>query len=169
MSLDLGALVMLMYHPAFDVNHCLYRILGILSNTKEFEISWSLLRILDFYYLFPSELKKIKPWPREISEYKKIAAEIPEPFEDISNSKRIFHDLEHFQKTAILELIAKGIISKDLFAMGKVRLDDFLSPNQYLSKISGDTFFSTPAFKIITKALPVLELNGSSGLKSALG
>ncbi|MDX2353240.1 ABC-three component system middle component 5 [Stutzerimonas xanthomarina] len=51
---------MLMYHPAFDANHCLYRIVSILRATDDQQISWPLLRMLDFYYLFPGQLKNIK-------------------------------------------------------------------------------------------------------------
>jgi len=68
--------------------------------------------VLDFYYLFPSQLKNIKPWPSEIQKLKALVTKIPEQFEDLTNPARTFFELEIIQKTATLELIAKGVISK---------------------------------------------------------
>lgn len=160
---------MLIYHPAFDANHCLYRIVTILYSSQKTEVSWSLLRLLDFYYLFPAQLKKISPWPNQISKYKKLLRNIPEQYEDISNSSRVFYDLEKFQKTAVLELIAKGIISKESFEEGKVCLVDGALPNSFVEYIENNEFFYKDEFKIIIEALPTVDLNGPQGLKKRSG
>lgn len=159
---------MLIYHPAFDANHCLYRIVSILSATKK-DVSWQLLRILDFYYLFPSQIKNINPWPREIQKYKALTKKIPDEFEDITNPARVFFDLEAFQKTATLELIAKGVLSKDSFDSGIMKLEPNSIPDLYKEVLAKDSFVQGSTFKIITEALPQAAFSGPNGLKRRSG
>lgn len=160
---------MLMYHPAFDANHCLYRIVSILHAANDAPISWPLLRMLDFYYLFPSQLKNIKPWPREIQKLKAQAMKIPTQFEDLTNPARTFFELQPFQKTAMLELIAKGVLSKPSFDKGIMKLEPGTLPSAYTALLDTDDFLKSDAFRVITKGLPSAEFNGSSGLKSRSG
>lgn len=160
---------MLMYHPAFDANHCLYRIVSILHATRHTQISWPLLRMLDFYYLFPSQLKKIQPWPREISKLKTLVTKIPEQFEELTNPTRTFFELEPFQKSATLELIARGVISKPAFDQGLMELEPDSLSSAYIELLATDTFLGSEAFGVITKGLPIVPLNGSNGLKSRSG
>ena len=51
---------MLVYHPIYDSYHCIFRILCILHDIQQVDIEVDLIRILDFYVLFPSRLKNIK-------------------------------------------------------------------------------------------------------------
>lgn len=155
---------MLMYHPAFDANHCLYRMVAIMHGVK-CSIPWDLLRIIDYYYLFPSELKKISPWPSEMREYKSTAKSIPSPFEEITSPSRIFFDLQEFQKTAILELITKGIISKEKFEAKEVELIPDSIPGGFLERLSEDRFITSEIFDALVTGLPRVEIQGASGLK----
>lgn len=169
MPFTLGEAEMLMYHPAFDANHCVYRIVSILHATADAPISWSLLRMLDFYYLFPSQLKNIKPWPREIQKLKAKVMKIPDQFEDLSNPARTFFELQPFQKTAMLELIAKGVLSKPSFDKGLMELEPDSLPSAYTALLGTDDFLKSDAFNVITKGLPNAKFTGGSGLKSRSG
>lgn len=160
---------MLIYHPAYDANHCLYRLLAILQATTEFPITWDQLRVLDYYYLFPSQLKNIKPWPSSIKDFRTKLKSIPDQFEDINNPARVLYDLQVFQKTAALELIAKGIISKSDFEGGLLKLNIDPLPSNFAELIENDCFLKSDAFEVITKALPKIEFNGDSGLKKRSG
>lgn len=160
---------MLIYHPAFDANHCLYRIVSILHATNDTPVSWSLLRILDFYYLFPGQLKNIKPWPREIQEFKTHATKIPDQFEDITNPARTFFELQSFQKTAMLELISKGIISKTSFDNDIIELEPNSIATAYIELLETDDFLKSDIFKLITTGLPKVKFSGANGLKSRSG
>lgn len=59
---------MLVYHPAYDAYHCLFRMMAIMENTNRLEIDK--LKILDFYILFPALLSEVK-MPREFIKIKK--------------------------------------------------------------------------------------------------
>ena len=158
-----------MYHPAFDANHCLYRIVSILHATKDTPINWSLLRMLDFYYVFPSQLKNIAPWPREIQKMKALAMKIPDQFEDLTNPARTFFELQPFKKTAMLELIAKGVLSKPSFDKGFMKLEPGSLRSEYIALLETDDFLKSDAFQVITKGLPSAMFNGVGGLKYRSG
>ena len=68
---------MLIYHPIHDVNHCVYRLLLILESTQHSSIDTDLYRIIDFYTTFPSLLKNIKPFPAELSAFKRVLKKFP--------------------------------------------------------------------------------------------
>lgn len=160
---------MLIYHPAFDANHCLYRLISILSSTGNSPINWALLRMLDFYYLFPGQLKNIKPWPREMQRFKAHAANIPEQFEYLTNPARTFFELQPFQKAAALEMIAKGVLSKSSFDNDLMVLESSSLPSAYIELLEADDFLKGKTFKIISEELPKIKFSGSTGLKSRSG
>lgn len=160
---------MLIYHPAFDASHCVYRLLAILIGVKGNSVSWDVLRVLDYFYLFPSQLKKIEPWPTSIREYRNKVKKIPDQFEDISNSARLFFDLREFQRSAILELVAKDIVDKDGFERGEINLKKDVLPNEFIDFVLSDEFVKGEAYEVISRALPEVEFNGASGLKNRSG
>ena len=80
---------MLLYHPYKDSNHCIFRMLTIISEI-EMSIELEKLKVLDFYYLFPHFIKDLDSWPRDYLLYKKEAKLIPEPFEKTPNKKKLF-------------------------------------------------------------------------------
>ena len=45
---------MLVYHPAFDMHHCVFRMVRLLNRLPVGSCQVERMRILDFYLLFPS-------------------------------------------------------------------------------------------------------------------
>jgi len=132
-------------------------------------LTWDLLRIIDFYYLFPSQLKRVQPWPVGLKKYKSSVADIPDQFEDIANPARVFFDLSEFQKTALLELISKGLVSKEAFEKGVIKLDSQKIPAGFTQAMNEDSFVHSSTFKVLIEALPKIDMNGSTGLKKRSG
>ena len=65
---------MIIYHPANDVNHCSYRILNILYATNNNKLHCDMLKIVNFYYVYPHLLKRMKSFPRPLNyQAKKIS------------------------------------------------------------------------------------------------
>lgn len=161
---------MLIYHPAQDVNHCVYRICAILISVNSQELSLDQLRVLDFYYLFPSEIKKIKPWPALLKgQLRKVAFSIDDCFESLDNRSRVFYDLLHFQKNAVLELASKGVVDKEVFESGRVQLISGSLPAKFERLIASDEFIKSDVFRLIVNELPKLEMSGANGLKKRSG
>jgi len=161
---------MLIYHPVYDINHCLFRFLLILekSNTNVFQ--WELFRLMDFYLLFPNQIKKINPLPNSLRAYKKIINEIPVDYEVLSNSKRIFFDLQNIQSATVFNLIAKGLLDADSFEQKReLKRTSVKLPNRLQKKIDDSHLQKKPWFDFVTNGLSEIELLGNSGIKSRSG
>ena len=117
-----------MYHPAQDINHCVYRLLLILECSEHEQFNVNVYRIVDFYVLFPYLLKLIKPLPNPIGKYRSKFAGIQEPFESLRSTKRIFHELERLQSIAVQNLLAKEFLDRQAFENGILKRTSKLPP-----------------------------------------
>ena len=160
-----GVGVMVIYHPAYDVHHCVYRVLNLLSSVDDHEISKDALRLMDFYYLYPHLLKTIN-LPRPLSRYKKIISETPDPFEITPNPRSLFYELSRIQDSAMLALQQKSMIK---LTAGTVALFMDSLPSNLLESFKGDTFANSELFRGLVDAFPQIKLEGKNGFKSKSG
>ena len=161
--------MMLIYHPAYDANHCLYRMLLILESTKVEKIRWEIFKLLDFYLLFPHLLKSIQPIPSTLRSYKKIINDIPDSYEEFTNTNRILFDLEEIQNTSILNLMAKEFIELDLFQEKFVKRTNKELPSNLLNIIKKDPLRDMNWFNLIVEHLILINFDGKTGLKARSG
>lgn len=159
---------MILYHPIDDSNHCSYRLIAVLSRL-EVAIPYERWRLLDFYYLFPSFLKDIKPWPSGIARYKAMVKDIREPFEKTPNKKKLFFQMKPSQDRAALGLVSKGIIDADGFSKGLVTLAEGKLPKSFLDVLEEDAFLSSSVFEVLIEGLASTKWEGGSGIKSRTG
>lgn len=160
---------MLIYHPVHDVNHCVYRILLILEKSVHEQVDVELYRLQDFYFLFPHLLKHIQPFPKELSAYKRLIKKIPEPFELLTNTKRIIHDLESLQTVAIHNLLAKNLLEMSAFKNKKLMRTEIKLPKSLAASISEDRAVAEDWFKMIVNDFPNVSFSGKNGLKKRTG
>ena len=160
---------MLIYHPVYDANHCVFRTLLLLESSVHNEIDIELYRLLDFYILFPHMLKKISPLPIELRTYKRALAKIPEPFESMLNTKRIIHELEPLQTVAIHNLLAKKLIDIDSFKAKKIKRSAVALPESISVAINESKNASGKWFQMLVNELPVVHFSGKKGLKMRTG
>ena len=156
---------MVIYHPAYDVHHCVYRVLNLLSSVDDHEISKDALRLMDFYYLYPHLLKTIN-LPRPLSRLKKIISETPDPFEVTPNPRSLFYDLSRIQDSAMLALQQKSMIK--LTASTVALFADSL-PTNLLESFKDDTFANSELFRGLVDAFPQMKLEGKNGFKCKSG
>lgn len=157
---------MLIYHPAYDINHCIYRMLLILEKSNVDSFEWDLFRIVDYYVLFPHLLKRIEPFPASLRAYQKFFKELPETYEVIQNDKRIFFELETIQNTSIQNLMAKDLICPEKFKDRLVTRSDNKIPERILKAISIDNTASQEWFHCVVNELPLVDFYGRKGLKA---
>ena len=106
--------MILTYHPAFDVYHCVFRLIRLLSHKNVQKIECDKLRILDFYLLFSDLIKTIrlkrddKRWSNEL-----VRALPKNKYNTASVSRQVFEKLSPFHSIAIKHLIDKRIVSLD--------------------------------------------------------
>lgn len=157
---------MLIYHPVYDINHCVYRLLRFLEISEHSTFSWNQLRLLDFYSIFPHLLKNLRPFPRELIAYKKIISRIPDAYESIPNDKRIFHEIMPIQNTAMHNLIAKNLINADPFIENMVSRSEQPLPEKLSKVLNEDTLIQEEWYIFLVNELPLINFDGKKGLKS---
>ena len=108
MSLTVGWL-MIIYHPFKDANHCSYRIISLLYKNNN-KIRDEHLNFMDFYYLFPCQIKNIDGWPRSNSKLARRISTIEDTYETIENPRRIFFELNIIRRNTLAHLFSKGIL-----------------------------------------------------------
>lgn len=159
---------MLIYHPAFDLYNCIFRMLQLLSNMKHDEVELERLRIWDFYLTFPRETQKIR-FPQDLSELKKVFKRKDDnPYEDLLDSKKIIERMKSFQLTALKYLASYDFIDKESFSKGVVRKTNKELPVDLKNELNN---FTTEKQNIIKLVLGFwdLPLYGSHGLKARTG
>ena len=159
---------MLTYHPAYDVNHCAYRLLLILESAQNQRIKWEVLRMIDFYILFPSLLKQLS-LPKEYIKVRKHFNSIPQTYETISNPTRLMFELANIQIAGLTSLIAKNLISKEEFAEDYVLRTKMPVPNELNDKILNDDLRKAGWFIFLTSEFSKIDFYGPRGLKSRTG
>ena len=158
-----------MYHPAQDINHCVYRLILILEKSKHSSINIDTYRILDFYTLFPYLLKLIKPLPQALSKHRSKFKDIQEPYESLKNTKRILFELEALQSVCIQNLLAKNLLDKDSYECGFLKRSNIELPEQLQSEIQTARLANEEWFKVLVDELPQTEFKGKAGLKARTG
>ncbi len=160
---------MLMYHPVLDTNHCIYRMLLIFEQIESQEIDVDMYRIIDYYLLFPSALKKLKHLPRNLTKYNKVINKIPLPYEAMQNEKRVMHELEKIQKVAMRYLVAKKYLDMGLYRNSHLKRTKIEIPEKLAKLLLSDNIVDEVWFKLVITELPRITLGGSSGLKKRSG
>jgi hypothetical protein len=158
--------LMLIYHPASDANHCCYRLVNILRSIDSDSLSFSMLRLLDFYYLYPHLLKKINPLPRPINRRSSYIMKLVDPFEITTSPQLLFHELSLIQDSAVLSLTQKGLIQ---VGSDEVRLLIDNVPVELIAFCETDEFSLSVAFDIVTNYMSKSVLHGKNGLKARSG
>jgi len=156
---------MLIYHPVHDINHCVYRLLRFLEISDHSIFSWEQVRLLDFYSVFPHLLKNIKPFPNELTAYKKIINRIPDAYESIPNDKRIFHEMMPIQNTAVHNLVAKNLVSSEFFKENKISRSEQPLPEKLSSAMNEDSLTQEEWYMFLVNELPLVNFDGKKGLK----
>lgn len=159
---------MIIYHPFKDAHHCMYRFISLLFEQDD-GISKNMLCLADFYYLFPSQMKRINSWPRKNSKDFKLISSFPDQYETIINPKRIYFELREIQHNTIAHLLSKGIISRDSNSAQIIKLNKRSIPEELLDYLMNDEFRETEIFNIIATKLIQVPLNGKNGIKDKSG
>lgn len=159
---------MLVYHPAFDLYHCVFRILQILEHMKRKDVEVDRLRIWDFYLTFPNEARKIR-FPQDLKELKRVfKSNAPNPYEDLMDAKRILLRMRSYQEAALKCLASYNLIDTDELNRGIVRRTDQGIPDDIKEKLVKLNIEQQNVLKLV-EGFKDLPLFGKSGLKERTG
>jgi hypothetical protein len=159
---------MLIYHHAFDIYNCVFRMLQLLTHMKQNEIEVDRLRIWDFYLTFPNEARNIR-YPSSLSELKSIFKKKElNPYEDLIDSKRIIERMKSYQLSALKCIASYGLIDSTLLGKNIVRRTDKGIPKELADKFLELTIEKANIIKLII-GFWELPLYGKLGLKERTG
>lgn len=153
---------MLIYHPAYDAYHCVFRMLLIAEHVEDAEIEKA--RLLDFYLTFPSMVKTVR-LPDSLKVLRSQAKAVGNVYRDPVSGLATFRDMRHIQEAALKSIAASGLINIRRYEHGFVtRTDTSIAP---VLKAKLDNFVSTngPIINGILLGLSQIPLSGPNGLK----
>lgn len=160
---------MLVYHPAFDLHHCAFRLLQILFNTDQDQVEVDRLRIWDFYYTFPSEISKNITFIEELRLLKKIFKYDINPYEELGDIKRVFDQMKPYQMAALNYLASRGLVDGLLWERGIIALIVDKIPSDLLTRLSTLSVQQQNILKLISSPFNDLPLYGKLGFKNRTG
>ncbi|MCP1292937.1 MULTISPECIES: ABC-three component system middle component 5 [unclassified Chromobacterium] len=157
---------MLIYHPAYDVYHCIFRIFFILSRFSAVEIEK--LKIIDFYLAFPSSLSEIS-LPRGSGKLKNAALKTENQYHGPMNTKRTYQEISGIQDSAIGFLIAANLIDIDQYKLGMLSIKGARLSDDVIERISDFSKRLDGLYCSIVDCLSSIPLYGVQGLKNRTG
>lgn len=159
---------MLIYHPAFDIYNCVFRMLQLLTHMEQEEVEVDRLRIWDFYLTFPNEARNIS-YPNSLSELKGVFKKKGfNPYEDLIDPKKIIERMKSFQLSALKCIASYGLIDTKLLAKNIVKRSSKEIPRELSDKFNELTLEKANIIKLIL-GFCELPLYGKSGLKDRTG
>jgi hypothetical protein len=156
---------MLIYHPAFDYHHCIFRVLCLLEHLPKDTYHIERIRILDFYFLFPHSLKTVT-FPKAARRYRKAVIGSSNTYEDIRDPYRVFSQLEAYQLTALRYLASRGLIDASALNDGKVKRNTAPLSTPILEQLSKTIERQKILIECLCGPFKDVDLYGNSGLKA---
>ncbi|HTJ48462.1 MAG TPA: ABC-three component system middle component 5 [Cyclobacteriaceae bacterium] len=143
--------------------------LALLSFTREDELYLDKLRIWDFYLTFPNEVRDIS-FPKDLRPLKeKIFKDRSNPYEDLSDPKRIFERMRTYQLSAIKCLAVYGFVDSNLLSRNKIKKTNKEIPKELQDYINNLPHEKVNVIKLVTSDFVNLPLFGDKGLKARTG
>ncbi len=157
---------MLIYHPALDAYHCVFRVLAMLSEFDKMEKDR--LQILDFILCFPSVASAFRLPPGSAAT-KKAMATRDSPYRAPINPKGMFMSLTKTHDAAITCLEAAALLRRDQADDVDVQRADAPLPSELKDRVDALKELEAPFFKEMLPLLMSLPLRGPDGLKARSG
>lgn len=158
---------MLIYNQAYDTYHTIFRML-LLSSRLLKPIEVDKLRILDFYYVYPTELLDIKK-PKGFKKYEKFLNPEINKYDRIMNPKRMFYKMNNIQLQAIKALVAYGYFDSNSFEKGIIKMTEKKITDEFKQVIENAVETNFNIVSLLTGPLSEIDLFGHLGLKERTG
>lgn len=161
---------MIIYNQAFDLYHCIFRILNFLNRFNPSDIiEVDKLRIWDFYFLFPNKVYDIRLKQNE-SDIRKLRKQYIKqtnnPYEIIFEERKIFEKLKPYQLSALNCIASYGIVNKEMLTQQRITIENKELLNEYISKFGELSPKERNVISLMTSHFYNISLFGKDGLKS---
>ena len=161
---------MIVYNQAFDLYHTIFRFLQFLNKLeKDAVIEIERLRIWDFYLLFPSKIHEIRLKQNEAdirTLRKDFIKDSNNPYERISDNRKIFEKIKPYQLAALNCIASYGIIDKSLLNQHRVSVLNAEVLNGFVRNFEELSPKDRNVIALMTSHFNQVSLFGTDGLKN---
>lgn len=158
---------MLVYHPAYDMNHGMFRMLRLLDATPDQVMKWDTFRILDLYYLFPYLLSAVS-LPREFLKAKRTLEKRSSKYNRVPSPKVFIQQMVGIHESVARSLVGKGFLDAEAFEKHSLKRTDKPLPT-ILLKAFENADDDHALVDLLACQLAALPLSGRGGLKERTG
>ncbi|OAM73610.1 ABC-three component system middle component 5 [Devosia elaeis] len=152
---------MLVYHPAFDVYHGVFRALLILEHTPGKSMPVDTLRILDLYFVFPYLLAEMD-FPQGAGARGRKLAGTRSRFNTLPSPRTFLAQIKGLHNLVTAGLAGQGLISMDALRDGTVRRTEKEMPPGLLAQATTE---DTELAEYLGGKIATVPLLGKRGLK----
>ncbi len=161
---------MIVYNQAFDLYHTIFRFLHFLDRFENNDlVEVERLRIWDFYLLFPSKIHSIRLKQNE-SDIRKLRKNFikdsKNPYEKITEERKIFGKLKPYQLAALNCIASYGIIDKASLNQHRVSIINKKVLSEFIKSFEEIAPKERNVITLMTSHFNQLSLFGIDGLKS---
>lgn len=153
---------MLVYHPAFDVYHGVFRALLLLENTPAKSMPADTLRIVDLYYVFPYLLADLE-FPKGAGAKGRKLAGSPSRFNTLPSPKMFLEQSKGLHKLIVAALAGRELISVDALKEGLVTRTNNPVPGELLKHAAPEDL---DLAEYLGTKIAIVPLFGKTGLKA---
>jgi hypothetical protein len=160
----------LTYHPSADPYHCAFRAMRLLEFHQQQVYKTELFGFLDFYLLFPFLLKTIRMSQNMRATLRRLQLDkIPEPYQKIPDSRRLFRQVERVQHASYRNLSAADLLDIDAYREGFVARGSQALSTEILDEIRKLKEVDATTLIFLLDHLSQIPLYGPDGLKARTG
>ena len=159
---------MLVYHPAFDPYHSVFRMMRILEVLQQKKMQFDGMRIADFYVTFPALIARMT-LPRELVKWKRCFSKLDNPYHFSGEPKVVFRRMETFQTMALSAMASRKIIAQHQLEEGIVVRTDIAYPNRLEDILKKANEREGDLMRFLSELLAKIPVYGSGGLKARTG
>ena len=154
---------MLIYHPAYDVNHGMFRMLRLLDRNPAHQLQWDTFRILDIYYLFP-HLLAAATLPRTFTKAKRAFGAQGTKYTRAPAPRIFIQQMSGLHESVAISLVSKGLLDAEAFKARTLK-----RTGKPLPPAIEDAFASATGdqnlIDLLAVDLAAIPLSGHNGLK----
>jgi hypothetical protein len=123
------------------------------------------IRVLDFYLLFPSQIRKMT-LPRNLVHFRKYITDNLNTYDDVEDEKLVFNRMEHYQLTALRCLASHNLIDPNSLNDGFVKPTLEAIPEELKQSIEQKNNEDIELIEFLVKSLLEIVILGKQGLKA---
>ena len=158
---------MLIYHPVYDTNHGMFRLLRLLEVNPDRQLKWDTYRILDLYYLFPHLLEDVR-FPRAMMKWKRAFTTSGSKYTRVPSPRSFIQQIEGIHESVARSLAAKGFIEPAEFDEKLLVRTEREIPPELAESMAGASQDKN-LVKMLAIEMAAIPLSGIGGLKERTG